>query len=147
MISKKINLVAVFVFAIIFNVVAQDASSIVGKWKTVDEETNEAKSIVEIYESHGTYFGKITEIINPADRDNTCIYCKGDEKGLPLIGLSIIKDLKEEDNKYTDGTIFDPEKGKKYNAKLWVDENDSNLLNVRGYIGFLHRTQHWYRVE
>lgn len=146
MINKKSTLIVVFVFAAIFNLVAQN-SSIVGKWKTIDEETKEAKSIVQIYESNGEYFGKIIEITNPADRDKTCIYCEGDEKGLPLVGLNIIKNLKEDDNEYTDGTIFDPENGKRYNAKLWVDKNDKSVLNVRGYIAFLHRTQQWYRVE
>lgn len=145
--TKRINLIVVFVFTAIFNLVAQDSSSILGKWKTIDDETKEAKSIVEIYESNGAYFGKIIQIINPADQDKTCIYCEGEEKGLPIVGLNIIKNLKEDDGAYTDGTIFDPEKGKRYNAKLWVDENVNSILNVRGYIGFLHRTQQWYRVD
>ena len=143
---KKSTLLAVVVFMTLQSF-GQSATSILGKWKTIDDETGEAKSIIEIYEKEGAFFGKIDHIINPADRDKTCIYCEGNEKDLPLIGLNIIKNLKEDDGEYSGGTIFDPEKGKKYKAKLWVDEDNKNQLNVRGYIAFLFRTQQWVRAE
>jgi hypothetical protein len=38
----------------------------VGKWKTFDDETKEAKSIVEITERGGKIYGKVIEILNPA---------------------------------------------------------------------------------
>lgn len=139
----------IFLVAIVFIAIqsfGQDSTSILGKWKTIDDETGEAKSIIEIYEKEGAFFGKIDHIINPSDRDKTCIYCEGSEKDLPLIGLNIIKNLKEDDGEYSGGTIFDPEKGKKYKAKLWVNEENTSLLNVRGYIAFLFRTQQWVRV-
>ena len=52
-----------------------------------------------------------------------------------------------DDDRYEDGTIFDPEKGKTYNAKLWIDEDNRDVLKVRGYIAFLFRTQEWQRVK
>ncbi len=143
---KKIALLVILVLFALQSF-GQSTTSILGKWKTIDDETGEAKSIIEIYEKEGEFFGKIDHIINPADRDKTCIYCEGTEKDLPLIGLNIIKNLKEDDGEYSGGTIFDPEKGKKYKAKLWVDEDNKNLLNVRGYIAFLFRTQQWVRAE
>ncbi len=143
---KKSTLLVALVFVTLQSF-GQGPASILGKWKTIDDETGEAKSIIEIYEKEGLFFGKIDHIINPADRDKTCIYCEGNEKDLPLIGLTIIKNLKEEDGEYSGGTIFDPEKGKKYKAKLWVDEDNKSLLNVRGYIAFLFRTQQWVRAE
>ncbi len=106
-----------------------------------------AKSIVEVYEKEGKIFGKIIDILNPADKDKICIYCKGDEKNQPLIGLNIIKGLQLDGDRYEDGTIFDPEKGKEYNAKIWVENDTPNTLMVRGYIAFLYRTQEWIRVE
>ncbi len=120
---------------------------VLGLWKTIDDNTGEAKSIVEIYSRDGMVYGKIVDILNPDDRDKTCIYCEGDEKNQPLIGLDIIKNMQWDDDRYEDGTIFDPEKGKTYNAKLWVDEQDANVLKVRGYIAFLFRTQEWQRHE
>lgn len=142
---KKI-IYTVFLLAFAISMNAQD-DSIFGKWKTIDDGTGEAKSIVEIYEKGGKVYGKIADILNSADKDKTCINCEGDEYNKPLIGLDIIKGLEKDGNEYEDGTIFDPEKGKTYKAKIWVDEDDSSKLNVRGYISFLFRTQQWVRVK
>ena len=142
---KKITLVA-FAFCSVLQMNAQ-VNKVLGQWKTIDDETGAAKSIVEVYEKEGKIFGKIIDILNPADKDKVCIYCKGDEKNQPLIGLDIIKGLELDDDRYEDGTIFDPEKGKKYSAKIWVENDSPNTLMVRGYIAFLYRTQEWIRVE
>lgn len=140
---KKL-LVLVLLFA---SVSALTAQSVVGKWKSIDDETGEAKSIVEIYEDSGKIYGKIVDILNPDRKDALCEKCEGDEKNKPILGLKIIKDLKKKGNEYKGGTIFDPQKGKEYKCKIWVDEDDTNKLNVRGYIAFLYRTQNWYRVK
>ncbi|RMB60928.1 DUF2147 domain-containing protein [Dokdonia sinensis] len=142
---RKILLILCLTF-VASSMQAQEAS-VFGKWKTIDDNTGEAKSIVEIYQKDGKVYGKIANILNPADRDKTCIYCKGADKGKPLIGLTIIKDLEKDGDKYEDGTIFDPEKGKEYTAKIWVEKDEPNTLMVRGYIAFLYRTQEWIRVD
>jgi len=138
-------LILSYMFFIVVTLQAQEGS-IFGKWKTIDDNTGEAKSIVEIYKKDGKVYGKIAEIFNPEDRDKICTYCIGEDKDKPLIGLVIIKGLSKDGNEYEDGTIFDPEKGKEYDAKIWLDEDDSNVLNVRGYIAFLYRTQQWIRA-
>lgn len=128
---------------------AQD-TSITGKWKTIDDETNEPKSIVQIYERDGKYYGKIIKLfIKEGDDPNpTCKDCDDDDprKDQPIKGMEIIKDLVEDDGEYTDGTILDPAKGAGdvYSCKLWVEDGQ---LKVRGYIAFLFRTQTWHRVE
>ena len=142
---KKIVLLA-FVLCSVLQMNAQ-VNMVLGQWKTIDDGTGVAKSIVEVYEKEGKVFGKIIDILNPADKDKICIYCKGDEKNQPLIGLNIIKGLQLDGDRYEDGTIFDPEKGKEYNAKIWVENDTPNTLMVRGYIAFLYRTQEWIRVE
>jgi uncharacterized protein (DUF2147 family) len=48
--------------------------------------------------------------------------------------------MKKDDGEYVDGDILDPENGKVYRCKLWVEEGK---LQVRGYIAFLYRTQTW----
>lgn len=122
-------------------------NSIVGKWKTFDDKTNEAKSIVEIYKAGSEYYGKITTILNKADKNKTCINCKGSDKNKPIEGLVIIKKLTKDGDMYSDGTITDPENGKTYTSKVWLDENNNEVLNVRGYIGFFYRTQIWKKVN
>jgi hypothetical protein len=43
------------------------SQTILGKWKTIDDETGKEKSIVDIFEKQGKVYGKIIEILrNPA---------------------------------------------------------------------------------
>lgn len=123
------------------------AQSVVGKWKTIDDETGEAKSIVEIYEQDGKIYGKVVDILNPAKKNKLCDKCKKEKKNKPVLGMVIIEGLTKKGNEYKRGSILDPEKGKEYSCKIWLDENDSNKLYVRGYVAFFYRTQNWYRVE
>lgn len=128
---------------------AQDAP-IVGKWKTIDDETNEPKSIVQIYERDGKYYGRIIELFikDGEDPDPVCKDCSDDDprKNQPVRGMEIIKDLVEKDGKFSGGTILDPARGAGdvYTCKLWVEDG---RLMVRGYIAFFFRTQQWHRVE
>lgn len=123
------------------------AQSIEGKWKTIDDETGEAKSIVEIYQKDGKIYGKVVEILNPEKRDGLCEKCKGDRKDKPVLGMVIIDGLDKDDDEYKGGKILDPEKGKEYKCKIWLDSDDKNKLFVRGYVAFFYRTQNWYRVN
>jgi uncharacterized protein (DUF2147 family) len=121
---------------------AQSSSDIVGKWTTIDDETGQAKSIVEIFKkSDGKYYGKILKLLQKPENDN-CVNCKDDRKNKPLLGLEIIRNLKKEGNEFTSGTITDPKTGKTYKCTI---TRNGEKLNVRGYIGFslIGRTQTW----
>lgn len=126
----------------------QDNTSIIGKWKTIDDKTNEPKSIINIYEKDGKYYGQIIELfIKPGDDPNpTCDECADDDprKDQPTKGMVVLQDLVEDEGEYVDGTILDPADGKVYDCKLWIEDGN---LQVRGYILFLYRTQTWLRVE
>ena len=132
---------------ILFSICTYSQKTIIGKWKTIDDSTKEAKSIVELYKLNNEYFGKITTILNDADKDKVCIKYNGTDKNKPIEGLIIIKKLSKNENVYNDGTITDPENGKTYTCKIWLDEKNENILNVRGYIAFFYRTQQWKRVN
>jgi hypothetical protein len=125
-------------------------SSIAGKWKTIDDETNEPKSVVEIYERDGKFYGKIVELFRKPgeDPDPVCKSCADDDprKGQPIKGMEIIKDLVEKNGVYSGGTILDPgdDSGDVYTCKLWLEDGK---LMVRGYIAFFFRTQTWHKVE
>lgn len=122
------------------------AQSVTGKWKTIDDETGEAKSIVEISEKDGKIYGKVIEILNPAKRNAKCQDCKGADKDKPILGLTIIKGLSKDGKEWSGGQILDPNNGKLYKCTVTLDGKDK--LNVRGYIGIslLGRTQTWYRM-
>lgn len=136
-----------FVMVAVAGVFSVSAQSVTGKWKTIDDETGEAKSIVEIYENNGKIYGKVVEILNPAKKDAKCNNCKGADKDKPIKGLVILKGLKKDGNEYSGGDILDPNKGKLYSCTIKLDGNDK--LSVRGYMGIslLGRTQVWHRVK
>ncbi len=136
-----------FYFCFIASSFAQD-TSIVGKWKTIDDETSEPKSIVQIYEKDGKYFGQIKELFRKPgeDPDPVCDKCADDDprKDQPTKGMIIIKDMVQDGDEYEDGTILDPKDGKVYDCKLWIEDGK---LMVRGYILFFFRTQTWHRAK
>lgn len=121
-------------------------AQIEGKWKTIDDETKQAKSIVEIYKkSDGKYYGKVSQLlIKPADAN--CTSCKDDRKGKPILGLEIIRGLAKDGDEFTGGTITDPKTGKTYKCTI---TKSGDKLNVRGYMGvsILGRTQVWQKVN
>ena len=131
---------------LVFVVATAAAQSVLGKWKTIDDETGKPKSIVELYEKNGKVYGRILELLERKD-DPICDLCTDDRKNKKMKGLEIIRDMKKSGSEYADGTILDPKKGKIYDCKLWVEPSDPNKLNVRGYIAFFFRTQTWYRVK
>lgn len=121
---------------------------ITGTWKTVDEESGIVKSHVLIYEENGKYYGKVLKVLDPdAPEIPLCANCDGELKDAPIEGLVIINDLVKKGNEYKNGTVLDPEKGKTYDCKLWLNEDNPDLLMVRGYVLFLYRTQTWVRLK
>ncbi len=132
---------------IVFTVITAVAQDVTGKWKTIDDETGEAKSIVEIYKENGKVYGKVVEIFDAKKRNLKCVKCTGSDKNKPIMGLVIIKGLEKDGDEYNGGTITDPNNGKVY--KSYIELEGPNTLKVRGYIGFslLGRTQTWKRVN
>ena len=122
------------------------SQTIFGKWRTIDGESGEAKSIVEIYKKGGKVFGKIVDILNPDNKDALCKKCEGDEKNAPVLGLVLIKNMVKDGKYYRKGTIFDPEHGKKFKCRIALTDNP-DILQVRGYVAFLYATQYWERIK
>lgn len=142
----KIILLAGFIF---FGLNAFSQTTPVGKWKTIDDETNQAKSIIEIFEKDGLLYGKIEKLFRKPDEDQNpkCDKCSGAQKDQLIIGMQILNFLKKDsDVKWAGGEILDPNNGKTYSCKVTLTE-DGKKLEVRGFIGFslLGRTQIWNR--
>lgn len=122
------------------------SQSIIGKWKTIDDVTGKAKSIVEIYENGGKYYGKIIEIIDKTKTNELCANCEGAEKNKPILGMIIIKGLIKKGKEFSSGKVLDPKTGSLYKCTITLESDDK--LKVRGYIGIslLGRTQVWIKV-
>ncbi|KMQ67831.1 hypothetical protein ACM39_10835 [Chryseobacterium sp. FH2] len=120
-------------------------AQIEGKWKTIDDETKQAKSIVEIYKKGDQYYGKVSQLLIKPENPN-CVSCKDDRKNKPILGLEIIRGLKKDGDEFTGGTITDPKTGKTYKCTI---TRSGDQLNVRGYVGLslLGRTQTWQKVN
>ena len=120
-------------------------TSITGKWKTIDDDSGKPRSVVEIYEKEGKYFGKIVKLFRGPgeEQDPVCDKCPGNRKGVRIIGMEIIRDMTydQDEQEYEDGEILDPESGSTYDCKLWLTRDGS--LKVRGYVAFFYRTQTW----
>ncbi|MEM6964978.1 MAG: DUF2147 domain-containing protein [Bacteroidota bacterium] len=120
------------------------AQSPIGMWKSVDENSGEVRSHVEIYEQGGNIFGKITKLLD-ADPNAKCDQCSGSKKNKPIVGLVIIEDLKPYKDYWRKGQILDPENGKEYTCELWLEDGN---LKIKGkhWTGF-YRTQTWYPIK
>ncbi len=125
------------------------AQSCVGTWVTIDDATGKKKSKVELYKKDGKLYGKIVYLFPREGREENpkCTKCTDDRKNKPLIGLEIVRGMKWDGEEWEDGTIVDPENGKIYTCAIWLDEDNADRLNVRGYVGPFFRTQTWWRVK
>jgi uncharacterized protein (DUF2147 family) len=141
--SKRSPIISI----LILTCLSVQAQTIVGKWKSFDDKTGDLKSIVEIFERGSKIYGKIIKTFPKpgADADPICTKCPTDDDRFnkKIIGMEIIKDLVKDDDEYESGHILDPEEGKIYRCKIWLDKE---VLKVRGYLGPFYRTQTWQRV-
>ena len=141
--KSKLVTIALFFVSIFYG----QNGTVVGKWKTIDDETGNAKSIVEIYEKSGKIYGKVIEILEEEHKNKVCSNCTGEDKNKPILGMIVIKGLRKDGNEYKRGKILDPKNGKLYKCYITLESKDK--LKVRGFIGIslFGRTQYWYRVE
>jgi uncharacterized protein (DUF2147 family) len=145
---NKYFLILLVFFGLFATLAHADSSSIVGAWKSIDDSTGKPRSIVRISESNGLYEGVIEKGFREPNEDANpkCNKCTGELKDKPIIGMKIINQMKKHEEVYKEGTITDPDNGKTYKCKLWL-EDGGKKLKVRGYIGPLFRTQTWLREE
>jgi uncharacterized protein (DUF2147 family) len=127
----------------------------VGLWRTIDDNDEKPRAIVEIYEKNEKLYGRIIKTFpRPKDKD-LCEKCTGELKDAKILGLEILKGVYREDQNsktWSGGTILDPANGKHYKVYIELQNDEgpvSRKLKVRGYIGFslLGRTQYWYQQD
>jgi uncharacterized protein (DUF2147 family) len=142
----KTKFFSVFAVLLLGMVIGAKAQNIVGKWKTIDDETHKPKSIVQIYKGgDGKYYGKIDKLFRDPgeDPDPICDKCHGSKHNKKIRGMIIITGLEKKDrNLWDDGKILDPHNGKVYDCKMWIE---NGKLQVRGYLGWslIGRSQTW----
>lgn len=131
-------------------VYAQAGITIVGKWKTIDDITGKEKSIIEVWRSpENLFYGKVIEILIPppkGQKEFVCGPCEGPLRGQPVLGMTVIYDLKYADGKYINGKVLDTKTGEYFKCEAWLET--ANLLKIKAsHWSGLSRTQSWYRTQ
>lgn len=153
---KLLPIAAIALLALLpFAALAQDMSSPVGNWKTVDDKTGRVKSMVQISDVGGKLSGKVVEVY-PAPGEApepVCDQCTSPSlHNKKIKGMTIMWGFRQDGDTWTGGRIFDPKKSGSdedpYKAKITLTNGGQDLI-VRGYVGFslLGRSQTWHRVK
>ena len=124
-----------------------------GLWRNIDDKTGEAKAEIRIRDIGGGVLNGALEkrLTKDAKPDDVCKECTDDRKDKPVLGMTIIRNVKahaEDKDLWEGGDILDPNNGKNYRVRI-KPVDGGKKLEVRGYIGapILGRTQTWVRVE
>lgn len=124
---------------------ATDATP-VGTWTNEEKEAR-----FEIYKCGSKLCGKIVWLREPLRDGKPKLDRSNPDKNLqnrPILGLIFMQNFEfDGDNKWDDGTIYDPKSGKTYSCYMKLLEKDK--MEVKGYIGIslIGRTQNWTRIN
>ena len=148
--KRLIGLLALFVTSVAFAQAPAPSSapSPAGAWKTIDDATGKEKAIVRITEAGGVLTGKIEKLFDATKQDSKCDECTDSRKGQPVIGMTILRNVKKGESHWEGGDILDAANGKVYRVRM-TPSPDNKSMEVRGYIGtpMLGRSQKWVRAE
>ncbi len=143
---KRFSFLLIFLFISFTFVWAQKGNDIpLGTWMN---EEKEAK--FEIFKCGTKLCGKITWLKEPMRNGKPKVDDKNPDPQLrnrPTLGMVFMKDFEYEgNNKWDNGTIYDPKSGKTYSCYMKVINKDQ--MEVKGSIGIslIGRTQNWTRV-
>lgn len=118
----------------------------VGVWRTIDEQTNEAKSLVRIFEEGGKLVGEIQTLLPEGRMCNACVE---PYRGTNARGVRILRGFSRDGDTWRGGRILNIADGKDYKAKMKVQPDGT--LRLWGYVGLdtplTRRAQVWERVQ
>lgn len=126
------------------------AASPVGLWRDTDKETGRPKADIRITDQAGQLVAVVEKPYpRPGDPPGrVCDKCPGASKGHPFQGLQIMQGMHADGERWSGGTILDPESGDVYKCTM-KPVADGRQLEVRGFLGIslFGRTETWTRLE
>jgi uncharacterized protein (DUF2147 family) len=110
------------------------ADKIMGTWIT-----EEGTSAVDITKSGGTYIGKISWLEEPNENGKPKVDDENPDPELakrPIMGLPLVMDFVYDSKKerWIEGSIYDPDNGKTYDCFAWFEDEDFDVLYLKGYV-------------
>ena len=145
---KKTLLLLVAIVLSVAGMASAQTMSPLGTWTN-----SEKKATFEIYKCGDKLCGKIVSLTVP--NDPATGKPKTDSKNpdlklrsRPRLGMVFMQGFKyDDDNKWDDGKIYDPESGKTYSCYMQME--NANAMEVKGYIGFslIGKSQAWTRIK
>jgi uncharacterized protein (DUF2147 family) len=140
LIKKIFTIVVLSLFSLLSN--AQNkAKDILGNYVVPSKD-----GAIQIYESNGKFYGKITlnKDASKLDINNP----DAEKQKRKVLGLNILTEFTfDGDDTWENGSIYDPKNGKTYSCK--ITQNANGDLNIRGFIGFslLGRTEIFTKIK
>ncbi len=125
------------------------AEDVVGFWKIPNDKTGKIECIICVYKYDEQVYGRIIARVEKdgsiVDTIHTPIERAPGVEGTPYYaGLDMIWGLKSNGNRYVEGKVLDPQKGKLYNAEMWAE--NGNLV-LRGKLWIFGQNRVWLPLE
>ena len=125
---------------------AGPSSSPVGLWKAFNED-KQATALIRITDSGGVISGKVEKVL-VGDPGAKCTKCPTDDprKDIPILGMTVLKDMKKEGDIYSGGTILKAADGTIAKAEIRVVDGGQKI-EMKGSVGIFSKTVTWVRAE
>ena len=144
---RKPLVAAVFAVASLATSLAMaQTNPLLGKWKTLDDESGKPMTISEFYMAKN---GKLAaRIVENLGLPETCTTCGGEYKNKPFVGIVTLWNLSPTSNgKWGNGNGYKPSEDRHFKVKSVELIDNGERVRVTGCVLFICKKAEWVRVH